>query len=359
MSNEASGQPALVCVIVRSVGRPTLERALASIALQDHPAIEVVLVAANGDAHPGLPERCGPFPIRVVQEHRSLKRAEAADAGMRAATGAFITFLDDDDEFLPGHVSGLVQALLREPGVLAVNARALATFASGATQIFGQRFALSELYARNFVSLSMLLFARTLLDRGIAFDPKLPMHEDWDIALQIAQHTRFADQPVASYRWYADIGDSGGGGGANVSDANFALYRDYIYDKWASVSDPFIERCEALIKSASAAANAGQLGEAQARAEELLSISQNDPHALNLLAMLAYRRGNAREALALQMRATEVRPQDADLHYNLGLVHAGCGEREAARREFDEALRLVPGHPRALAKLAALATGAG
>ena len=304
MSNRASGATPTVSVIVRSVGRPTLERALASIAAQDHPHVEVVVVAASGEGHPALPGRCGEFPIRVVQERRKLPRAEAADAGMRAATGDFITYLDDDDEFLPEHVSGLWRALASEPGAFAVNGRALATFASGATQIFGQRFALSELYARNFISLSMLLFSRALLERGIAFDFRLPMHEDWDIALQIAQHTRFADQPHATYRWYADVGESGGGGGATVSEASFALHRDYVYEKWAPVCDPFLERCEALIKTASAALNDGRLDEARARAEELLSISQNDPHALNFRAMLAFRRGNSQEALALQMRAT-------------------------------------------------------
>ncbi len=51
--------PPSVSIVVRSIGRPTLERALASIAAQDHPAIEIVIVAASGSNHPALPGAIG------------------------------------------------------------------------------------------------------------------------------------------------------------------------------------------------------------------------------------------------------------------------------------------------------------
>jgi GT2 family glycosyltransferase len=180
---------------------PTLERALASIAAQDHPAIEIVIVAASGSAHPALPGAIGSCRIVEVRRQDRLPRAEAADAGIRAATGDWITFLDDDDELLPGHITGLVAAAAANPEVRAVTGRALATFRNGRTEVWGQRFALSELCARNFVHLSTLLFHRSLLAHGLAFDPNLHLHEDWDLALQIAQHAirrlSAGDLPVA------------------------------------------------------------------------------------------------------------------------------------------------------------------
>lgn len=41
-----------VSVLVRSMGRPVLANALASIAAQTYAALEVVVVAACGDSHP-------------------------------------------------------------------------------------------------------------------------------------------------------------------------------------------------------------------------------------------------------------------------------------------------------------------
>src|SRR6476659_1759182 len=103
----------LVSVIVRSVGRLSLETALASIALQDNCRIEVLVVAASGGEHPSVPTRAGPHLVRLVASAVPLTRPIAANAGLDAASGDWITFLDDDDRLLPGHISGLVQAAER------------------------------------------------------------------------------------------------------------------------------------------------------------------------------------------------------------------------------------------------------
>jgi hypothetical protein len=56
-----------VSVVVRSIGRPTLVPTLASIAAQGYPSVEIVVVAATGDAHPPIEGACGPYPIRAVR----------------------------------------------------------------------------------------------------------------------------------------------------------------------------------------------------------------------------------------------------------------------------------------------------
>ena len=52
-------------IVVRSTGRPVLAEALAVIAAQTYPAIEVVLVDASGHPPP-VAATCGPFPIVFV-----------------------------------------------------------------------------------------------------------------------------------------------------------------------------------------------------------------------------------------------------------------------------------------------------
>lgn len=340
-----------VSVIVRSIGRETLARTLESIARQDYPAIEVVLVLAAGTAHPPVAERCGNFPIRVVTQDRPLSRAAAADAGVRAATGEWLTFLDDDDAMLPDHVSSLASAAAKGAGERAVSGRAIMVFADGRRHLWGQRFALSELYQRNFVSLTALLFHRSLLDQRVAFDSALEMHEDWDFALQIAHLTRFIDDPKPTFLWYADLGTSGGGAGGNSDEPKFVKYRDMVHAKWAGRSQPFFERCNRQLGAAAAALNGGQPELAHRLASEILSFSQNDPHTLNLLAMIALRRGDREGALNCQLLAVSVLPEEASFLFNLGLIFLARGDRDSARRAFTGVLALEPGHGQAQAKL--------
>jgi len=329
---------------------------LTSIAAHRHPPAEIVVVAASGRDHPPIPERVGACPIVTVDSQIRLPRAAAADTGMRAAHGEWITFLDDDDEFLPGHLDGLMASAAAAPEVRAVTGRALAAFQSGRTEVWGQRFALAELYERNFVHLSTLLFHRSLRDTGIAFDLALPLHEDWDFVLQVAQRTCFADWPQPSFLWHADLGTSGGGGGSNVDPEAFATHRDRVYAKWAPVRDQWAERCTAALQRAAACAAAGRTAEAAGEARAVLAFSQNDPHALNFLAMLAMLKGDTAEALALQSLAAEVRPHDADIRFNLAKVLLARGDRDGARATLVDALALNPAHAGATAALRTLVT---
>ena len=80
--------PPTVSLIVRSMARPTLAEALASIAQQTYPVLEVIVVNAHGPGYPPLGEQCGPFPLRFVDQGRPLERSAAANAGLDAARGA-------------------------------------------------------------------------------------------------------------------------------------------------------------------------------------------------------------------------------------------------------------------------------
>src|SRR5205814_4211958 len=105
----------LASVVIRSMDPPTLARALDSVALQDYPAIEVVLVAACGASHRPVDATRYPFRLTFVASDVPLPRPRAANLGLDASHGALITFLDHDDEFLPGHLSGLAAALCAKP----------------------------------------------------------------------------------------------------------------------------------------------------------------------------------------------------------------------------------------------------
>lgn len=181
----------MLSVLVRSIGRSSLERALHSISIQNKKQLLVVLVDAKGDLYEAIPEatelvdqpieaailasteskqltlRLGvtksakglvresstslrhresvkasfrvpgwpdlhayPFNILIVSTGQSLERATAADLALKI--GACVSdrsiFLDDDDTFLHGHLDVLESALMREEDAVLVHTAALLTF---------------------------------------------------------------------------------------------------------------------------------------------------------------------------------------------------------------------------------------
>jgi glycosyltransferase involved in cell wall biosynthesis len=314
-----------VSIVVRSMARASLGEALASIGMQDYERIEAVIVAACGAAHPAPPGAIGNHRVRFVAGETPRSRPQAANAGLDAATGDWITFLDDDDVMLPGHLSGLVAAQRNAPQCNVVYTLARARFADGTTQPVGQPFAPIELFERNFIQLSMALFSRELLVQGCRFDESLDILQDWDFFIQCAQHSHFHFEARQTFEWRAEAGDSGAGAGINQDDTRFAAFRDRIYAKWAARHDALVERVGGGLQRAAALAKAGDFAGAEAICRDVLDFSQNDPFALNLLAMVQRAAGRIDDARATQTLACAVRPHDASLARNLALLNRTPG----------------------------------
>jgi len=336
------------------MGRPSLGTALDSIAAQRHAAIEVVLVAAAGHAHPQPPSHCGRHPIRFVRSEQRLLRPDAANAGLDAATGDWITFLDDDDRILPWHVSGLVEAAHAVPEAMVLYSLARAVFADGTVQSFGQPFCLMQLYERNFIHLSTALIARSPRVAGCRFDSRLDMHEDWDFFLQLAHCVPLHFVPLQSFEWHADAGESGGGGGRNHDAMKFASLRDQVYEKWATARDALIDQVQELLKASVGAAQRGDYALARASCHRVLDISQNDPYALNVLASVDRLSGDLPAARRVLAIALAVRPQDASLYYNMALLCRELADRDGAVAAAGRAVVLEPDNLQYLQLQAAL-----
>ena len=263
------GEVPLISVVVRSMDPPTLPRALASVAMQDYPAIEVVLVAACGPSHRPIDASAYPFRLNWVERGGPLPRPSAANAGIEAATGAFVTMLDHDDEFLEGHLSALAAALAAHPDAGAAYTRFEVYERDAPFTTVGRPFHRLALFEKSYIHHSGLLYRRSLLDTGIRYDTALDIHDDWDFVLQLSERTRFAFVDRASFRWHADIGTSGGGGAGNFDAEKFSRQHDYVRAKWADVYDRHAARFREGMQRATAQAGSGDLADAEATLRDL------------------------------------------------------------------------------------------
>jgi glycosyltransferase involved in cell wall biosynthesis len=221
----------LVSIIVRTMGRSTLGRALACVAAQTHRPIEIVLVDA-ADAGLALAEHTG-VPVHVVRSGR-LDRPRAANAGLAAARGEWISFLDEDDEILAEHVAQLLGAARPRGAHVAYSQTQLVDAAGHPQRVFGGPFNRAALLQSNYLAIHAVLFHRSFVDAGCRFDEALEIFEDWDFWLQLSRRHAFAftGRPTAIYR--ASAGNSGAGAGANLDRARVLAQRERLLRKWSA-----------------------------------------------------------------------------------------------------------------------------
>lgn len=100
----------LVSVVVATYRREhELKRALRSLTMQTMDAFEIILVDDNDQPewNAKIKQIAADFqaqhniPLTYVEDHPNLGSAGARNAGIAQAKGEYVTFLDDDDEYLP------------------------------------------------------------------------------------------------------------------------------------------------------------------------------------------------------------------------------------------------------------------
>jgi GT2 family glycosyltransferase len=194
----AVGTPG-VSVVIRTKDRPGfLRRALASVAAQAYPRLEVVVVNDGGeDPASVLAEFESALEIFLVNYPHSVGRSRAAQAGLEAATGELVNFLDDDDEFRPSHLTTLVGAITGEGVRVAYSdVECLTEEADGSggyrvvsRTVFGGDLDRSRLFFESTVPIMAVLMDRKLAIEAGGFDASLEYFEDWDLFLRLVRRT--------------------------------------------------------------------------------------------------------------------------------------------------------------------------
>ncbi len=229
--------PGSVSVIIRSMGRPSLDAAIRSVLGQTCQSVEIVLVNAGGGEHRALAEDCAVGNVRIVNQGGvRLPRALAANVGLAAAQGEWLLFLDDDDVIDPEHLARLLSAAEQHQS-LVVYAGVRVVDASGQ-----ELYALDEDWDRirmwqgNFLPIHAVLVRRSFVEAAEArFDEALDVYEDWDFWLQLAMRAPFLHVPGISATYFL----AGNSGLAVDADPEYVRQaRARIYAKWRAWVPP-------------------------------------------------------------------------------------------------------------------------
>lgn len=172
---------------------------------------EVEVVVVDDASTDNTPEACRNLEnVQVIRLPRHTGLAGARNVGIRASTGEYVTFLDDDDLRLADSLPRQLKALEADPAAAFVYGQIIVSddvsTPSGsampadcpAGDIFWQ------LVRQNFIHVGSVVVKRErLLEVGL-FDPVLPAIEDWDLWLRLCERWPVAAiaEPVAIYRQF-------------------------------------------------------------------------------------------------------------------------------------------------------------
>ncbi len=182
-----------ISAILPTRHRPALtQEAVESVLSQSRPPDEVIVVddgSADGTAH--ALARFGKDLTIIRQEHAGVSAAR--NAGIRAARGEWIAFLDSDDLWLPGKLRGQEDALTRPENadyrVAYTNEKWIR---DGTQRNQGHRHAKHTgwIYVRCLplciISPSSVIMRRDVFDEVGLFDEELPACEDYDMWLRLS-----------------------------------------------------------------------------------------------------------------------------------------------------------------------------
>ena len=201
----------LVSVVIPTFERPNyLKRSINSVLLQDYEQIEIIVVI---DGESKITKKIleqykknSKIKIRTIETGKKVGGSEARNIGVKNSVGAFIAFLDDDDEWLQDKVSSQIELIQSEN--LTENDNficftSLYTYKSGFPEklkklprvnfedsknnrIIDYLFEPVGFYNQGFMQTSTILIPKKIFEK-VPFTKGLVKHQDWDWLINLEQ----------------------------------------------------------------------------------------------------------------------------------------------------------------------------
>ena len=344
----------LVSVIVRTMGRPCLAEALSSIAAQRYGDVEVVLVDASGRGHDLPSGPCGSFPLKRVGGRVPLARPVAANAGLAAASGELLLFLDEDDLLDPGHLAGLVDALQARSDCVAAYSMAREVDLHGRhLRTRARRFSRFLLFSECFVVICSVLFRRSVL-ASCRFDESFEVFEDWDFWLQVSRLGPFLFVPQETATYRTQHGTSGLGDASNRDFDHVKPLLSRLAAKWAREAGAMGRALDAEFSRALDLVHGRRIEDAAKAVDEVLAQFPYHAGALGLRGNLFAVSGSFEPALADFLAAAREEP--AEPAHLMGAAQAleRLGRPNEAISCYEKAQSLAPASAAIAARLSNL-----
>lgn len=186
-------------------------RAAKSVMQQTHRNIEIIVIDdspedfyARDEVERAITSLSN--QIIYIRHPYNMGACEARNTGLRVATGEFVAFLDDDDEWIPTKIEKQLHAFTSDDVALVYCGQILLNDVTGTsvtpTRKYKSGFVYGELVWENFVgSTSFPLIRRKSLEEIGGFDPLMQSAQDYDVWTRLAQKYKinYVAEPLVIY----------------------------------------------------------------------------------------------------------------------------------------------------------------
>ncbi|MGY3870017.1 glycosyltransferase family 2 protein [Aeromonas crassostreae] len=179
----------ILSVIIPTCNRNnTLPRAIYSVLSQNVIGLEVIVV--NDTDNPISNEILNiakSYPVVFVTNPGKHGAASTRNYGVSIAKGTYITFLDDDDIYLPGRLNNMLKVIQSGKYVVISSGRFIEyddfnTISIPKSQLFGE-FSFKDVLFGNDIDIGFMI-SRNIFSALDGFDVNLNSLEDWDFILR-------------------------------------------------------------------------------------------------------------------------------------------------------------------------------
>ncbi|HLS48067.1 MAG TPA: glycosyltransferase family A protein [Gemmatimonadales bacterium] len=181
-----------------------LPEALASIARQHRRPMEVIVVDdASDDATAALAESAG---ARVIRQAWNGGPGASRNAGIEAAAGDLVAFLDADDWWQPDHLERVAPLLEATPGAVLACGRVRGRMAAEDRELPDTEApfsAIRMLWRRNPVLQSAAIVRRSAILEAGGYRPEMRFAEDYDLWFRLARRGPFVCSSMATVNYRA------------------------------------------------------------------------------------------------------------------------------------------------------------
>jgi glycosyltransferase involved in cell wall biosynthesis len=183
-----------------------IDECLASIFAQTRAPDEVIVVD-DGSA-PDQRRHLDQFAprVQIIDQPRNLGVSAARNAGVRAATGEWISFNDSDDVWVPDKLAIQFDHLAKHPGCDGVHSAVRAVFQDGSARVsepIAPQLTLADALHDNMVRVQTLLIKMQVMRAVGGFDERLRCCEDDDLGIRLAAagyHIDYLAEPLTNMR---------------------------------------------------------------------------------------------------------------------------------------------------------------
>lgn len=208
----------LVSIVITTYKRRVsqISKAIYSVLNQTYQNIELIIVDDSPNSYKyrnevatfckGLNDN----RAKYVQHKTNMGACAARNTGLKLASGKYIAFLDDDDEYLPDRIekgiklfNDSVNLVFNNSNVIRVGEKKLQKAFDRSTQYRGNVY--EQILGNNFIgSTSVAILKRNALIEIGGFDPEMEASQDWDVWIRICKHgeVNYSDDALINYYIY-------------------------------------------------------------------------------------------------------------------------------------------------------------